>query len=95
MFSIMLALIFQQLSTHILISSTFTDVMFYDIVDALLFSFPFSPSYRAVLLLQICSTYEFVYDHVYYCVYVYLLNLCSTFDRKHAAIVFKNGAYFT
>jgi hypothetical protein len=35
--------IFQQLSIHFLISSTFTDVMFYDIVDALsLFSFPSS-----------------------------------------------------
>jgi hypothetical protein len=37
---------FQQLSVHTLISSTFTDVMFHDITDALSFSFPFplSPS---------------------------------------------------
>jgi hypothetical protein len=33
--------IFQQLSVHILTSSTITDLMFYDITDALLFSFPF------------------------------------------------------
>jgi hypothetical protein len=33
--------LFQQLSVHTLISSTFTDVMFYDITDALSFSFPF------------------------------------------------------
>jgi hypothetical protein len=38
--------IFPQLSIHILISSTFSDVMFYGITDALSFSFPFplSPS---------------------------------------------------
>jgi hypothetical protein len=32
--------IFQQLSIYILIPSTFTDVMFYNIVDALSLSFP-------------------------------------------------------
>jgi hypothetical protein len=38
--------IFQKLSIHILISATITDVRFYDIIDALSFSFPFplSPS---------------------------------------------------
>jgi hypothetical protein len=36
--------IFQQFLIHILISSTFTYVMFYDIVDALSFSFSFPPS---------------------------------------------------
>jgi hypothetical protein len=35
--------IFQQLSVHILMSSTCTDVMFYDITDTLSFSFPFLP----------------------------------------------------
>jgi hypothetical protein len=40
--------IFQQLSVHIIISSTFTDVMFYDIVDALSFSFPFPPSLSSI-----------------------------------------------
>jgi hypothetical protein len=33
--------ILQQLSVHILVSSPFTDAMFYDIVDALSFSLPF------------------------------------------------------
>jgi hypothetical protein len=37
-----------HLSVHILISSTFTDVMFYDIVDALVFSFPFPPSQSSI-----------------------------------------------
>jgi hypothetical protein len=36
--------IIQQLSVHILMSSACTDVIFYDIVDALSFSFPFTPS---------------------------------------------------
>jgi hypothetical protein len=34
---------FQQPSVHILISSICTDVMFYDITDALSFSLPFPP----------------------------------------------------
>jgi hypothetical protein len=34
---------FQQVSIHILIFSTYTDVIFYDIVDPLSFSFPFLP----------------------------------------------------
>jgi hypothetical protein len=33
---------------HILISSTFTDVMFYDITDALSFSFPFPLSLSSI-----------------------------------------------
>jgi hypothetical protein len=40
--------IIQQLSTHIFISSTCTDVMFYDITDALSFSFPFLLSPRSI-----------------------------------------------
>jgi hypothetical protein len=39
----------------------------------ILLSFPSFPKFhRVVPLLQICSTYEFVYDHVCFCVYVYL-----------------------
>jgi hypothetical protein len=40
--------IFQQLSIHILTSSTCTDVMCYDIVDALSFPFPFPPSSSSI-----------------------------------------------
>jgi hypothetical protein len=32
--------------------------------------------------------HEFVYDHVCFCVYVYLLALSSTYQRKHVAFVF-------
>jgi hypothetical protein len=41
-------LIFQQLSIHTLIFSTFTDVMIYDFVDALPFSFSFLPSLSSI-----------------------------------------------
>jgi hypothetical protein len=41
--------IIQQLSIHILVSSTFTDIMFYDIVDALSFSFPFPLSLKSIV----------------------------------------------
>jgi hypothetical protein len=40
--------IFQQLSIPILISSIFTDVIFYDTVDGLLISFPFHPSLSSI-----------------------------------------------
>jgi hypothetical protein len=39
----------------------------------ILFSFLSFPEFhRVVPLLQMCCTIEFVYDHVYFCVYVYL-----------------------
>jgi hypothetical protein len=68
--------------------------MFYDIVDALsFFSFPSSPEfYAVVLLLQICSTYEIVYDHSCFCLYVYILGLSSMSERKHVCL---SLAYFT
>jgi hypothetical protein len=58
-------------------------------------SFPFSPELLRVLLLQTCTTYKFEYDHAWFCVYVYLLDLSSTYERKHVAFVFLNLAYFT
>jgi hypothetical protein len=66
---------FSKFSIHILISSTFTDVMFCDIGDALLFFFP--EFHRVVILLQTCSAYKFIYDHACFCVHVYLLDLSS------------------
>jgi hypothetical protein len=89
--------IFQQLSVHILVSSTFTDVMFYDITDVLsFFSFPSFPQFhRVVPLLQTCSTSEFVYNHVCFYVYICLLDLSSMYERKHVAFVFLSLASFT
>jgi hypothetical protein len=82
--------LFQQLSIPTLISSTFTDVMFYNIVDALSFSFlSFPEKHRVVSLLQTCSTFEFVYDHACFCVYVFLLDLYSMYDTKYVANIFK------
>jgi hypothetical protein len=83
---------FQQLLMYKLMSSTFTDV-FYDIVDALAFSFLFSPSpssteqfhyYRHVLLTSLhMLMFVFVYMFIFW---IYL---------KHAACVFLSPAYFT
>jgi hypothetical protein len=50
----------------------------------------FSKSHSRVLLLQTCSTSEFVYDHVWFSVYVYLLDLSSTYERKHVDLIFLN-----
>jgi hypothetical protein len=66
--------IFQPLSVHILISSTFTSCgMRYYCCSVILFSFLSFPKFhRVVPLLQTCSTTEFVYDHACFCVYIYL-----------------------
>jgi hypothetical protein len=66
--------VFQHLSIHILISSTFTSyVIWYYCCFIILFSLPSFPEFhRVVILLQTYSTTEFVYDHVWFCVYIYL-----------------------
>jgi hypothetical protein len=64
--------------------------MFYNIVDALPFSFPFPPPpefHREDPLLQMFYIW-FVYDHDCFSVYVYLLDLSSMYERKHVAFVF-------
>jgi hypothetical protein len=57
--------------------------------STILFSIPSFPKFhRVVPLWQICSTSVFVYDHVCFCVYVYILDLSSTYERKHVTFVF-------
>jgi hypothetical protein len=65
---------FQQLSVHILTSSTFTSyVLQYCWCSIFLFSFPSSSGFhRVVPPLQTCSTSEFVCDHACFCGYIYL-----------------------
>jgi hypothetical protein len=65
---------FQPFSIHSLISSTFTscDMRYYYRSIILFFFFSFPKFHRVATLLQTCSTTEFVYDHVCFCVYVYL-----------------------
>jgi hypothetical protein len=66
------------------VSSTCTDVMYFDAVDSIiLFSFPsFFGFHRVVPLLQTCFTCKFVHDHVCFCEYACLLDLSSTCERK-------------
>jgi hypothetical protein len=60
-----------------------------------LLAFPSFPEFhRVVPVLQTCSTYEFVYDYVCFCVYVYLLNLSSIYEWKHVAFVFLSLDHF-
>jgi hypothetical protein len=47
------------------------------------------------LFLKVCSMYDFVYDHVCFSVYVYLLDVSCIYERKHETIVFLILAYFT
>jgi hypothetical protein len=71
--------IFRQLSIHILIYSTFKDVTFYDIVDALSFSSSFPPSqssivefyyYKHVLHIRLHMVmFGFVYMFIF-CIYI-------------------------
>jgi hypothetical protein len=44
--------------------------------------------HRVVPLLQTCSTYEFVYDHVYFWLHVYLLDLSSTYRENMQPLSF-------
>jgi hypothetical protein len=41
------------------------------------------------------SPCRFVCDHVLFCVHIYLLDLSSTYERKHLVFVFLSLAYFT
>jgi hypothetical protein len=60
------------------------------------FSFPSSSEFhRAVPLSQTCSTDKFGYDHVCFCVCVYLWDLSSTYERKHVAFASLTLACFT
>jgi hypothetical protein len=86
--------IIQQLSILSIIFSTCIDVMYFDTVEALPFSFP-SYSHRVAPLLQTCFIYKFIHDHVWFCVYVYVLDLSSTYERNHVTFVFLSLAYFT
>jgi hypothetical protein len=62
----------------------------------ILFSFLSVPKFHSLApLLQTCSIYEFVYECACFYVYVYLLDLSSMYEKKHAAFVFLFLAYFT
>jgi hypothetical protein len=70
-------------------------VLQYYFCSVIFFSFPSFPEFhRVVPLLQTWSTYEFVYDHACFCVYVYLLYLSFMYKRKHLNFVFLSLAYF-
>jgi hypothetical protein len=63
--------------------------MYFDI-SSILFSFPSYPElHRLVSLLQTCSVYKCVCDHICFYVYVCLLDLFSTYERKHVAFLFE------
>jgi hypothetical protein len=66
---------FQQLSVHILMSSTCTDVMLYDITDALSFSLPFPPSPSSI---EKFHCYRHV-PHLSLCVIMPVLCICLFF----------------
>jgi hypothetical protein len=55
---------------------------------------PFTEFHRVVPQSQTCSIYEFVYNHACFCVYIYLLDLSFTYERKYVAFVFLNLTYF-
>jgi hypothetical protein len=82
--------IFQKFSMHTLISSTFTFyILQYYWCSIILFPFPSFPKvHRVVPLLQTCSTYEFVYEHTCFCIYVYLLDLFSMHEENMWSLSF-------
>jgi hypothetical protein len=87
-------LIIQHFSIHL--CSTCTDTMYLNIIDfIILIFFPLSQFHSVVPLLKMCSIFKLPYDHVCFCLYVYLFDLFSTYERKHAAFAFLNLANFT
>jgi hypothetical protein len=85
-------LIFQQLSIHMLISSTFTFyVMWHYWCSIIVFSFPSFPEvHRVVPLLQTCFTSEFVYNSCF-CVYVYIGSILSVWKKTWSCCVLDPG----
>jgi hypothetical protein len=59
------------------------DIMYFNIVDyhSLFLSFLLPKFHIVVPLLQTCTIYKFVCDHVCFCVYVCLLDLSSTWEK--------------
>jgi hypothetical protein len=87
---------FQHLSIHNVISLPSQMLCFMILTLSFSFSFPSFPEcHNVVPLLQTCSLYRFVYDHVCFCVYVCLLDVSSTYERKHVVFIFLNVTYFT
>jgi hypothetical protein len=64
------------------------------LISILFFFSSFPKFHKIVPLLQTCSLYKCAYDHVCFCVYIYLLDLSSTCERKHVSFVFLSLAYF-
>jgi hypothetical protein len=55
-------------------------------------SFPSSPEFNSVVLpLNTCSACGWVDDSVCFCVYVYLLDLSSTYEKKHGFCLSESG----
>jgi hypothetical protein len=83
-----------SLASHLHYSTAFNPstctVMYFNIVMLCysLFLSLLPEFHRAVPLVQTCSTSEVVYDHVCFCVYVYLLDLFSTYERKSCGLCF-------
>jgi hypothetical protein len=65
-------------------------VMRYYWCSIILIYFPSFPKFHSVVpLLQTYSISAFIYDHACFCVYLYLLDLFSIYERKHVAFNFR------
>jgi hypothetical protein len=84
---------FQPLSIHILIFPTFTSyVMWYYWCSIIFPSFPsFSEFQRVVPLLQMSSTYEFIYDHFCCCVCLSFGSIFHIWEKTCDHCLFEPG----
>jgi hypothetical protein len=81
--------IFQHLSYISLYPLPSQLLCFTILLSIILLSFLSFPKFhRVVPLSQEWSTYEFVYDQVCFCVYVYLLDLPFMYEGKHEPLSF-------
>jgi hypothetical protein len=88
--------IIQQLSVHIIMSSTCADVKYFDIVGCHSCLLSLFPKFSSVVpLSQTYFTCTWVYDNDCFCGYINLLDLSSACEGKYVAFGFMNLAYFT
>jgi hypothetical protein len=81
---------FQYISLYTLPLQTLCFIMSLMFYDSLFLSL-ITEFYRAVSLLQIWSTYEFVYDHACFCVYVCFRSIFHMWEKTSGLSLSKSG----
>jgi hypothetical protein len=83
------------LNTHPYILCLHRCYVLYYWCSIILFAFSSFPEFHTVVpLSQTYFIHKFAYGHACFCIYVYLLDLSSKYERNHMAFVFLSLIYF-